>query len=104
MQYKLDRHAAKISGLSPGDKGKYEFLADEDVLTVLIGLDAVETASQKVVHKTAEVVAGESIGNKIAEKPVKSKSVLGGNWRNVKEIVILQKTEKKRKDKKYYTN
>ena len=53
------------------------------------GLDAAETASKKLVHKTAEA-PGELIGSKIREKVVKLKSVLELNSRNVEEIVISQ--------------
>ena len=37
------------------------------------GLDALKTASEKVVHKVAEG-AGEFIGNKIADKNCKTKA------------------------------
>ena len=45
------------------------------------GIDALKSASKKVVHKTAEAI-GELMGNKIADKIVKPS-------RNVKEIIIL---------------
>ena len=45
------------------------------------GIDALKSASKKVVHKTAETI-GELIGSKIADKIVKLS-------RNVKEITIL---------------
>ena len=59
------------------------------------GLDALKAASEKVVHKTTEGT-GEFIGNKIAEKIVKSKHVIDENPRNVEEIIIApeQKEEK----------
>ena len=50
-------------------------------------LDAVETASKKSVHGAAEATA-ELIGNKIAEKIVKTKPVPDENSRNVEEIVF----------------
>ena len=51
------------------------------------GLDAVKTASNKVVHKTAEAT-GELIGNKVAEKIVKPTTVPDEDAENVEEIVI----------------
>ena len=51
------------------------------------GLDAVKTASKKVVHKTAEAT-GELIGNKVAEKIVKPTTVPDEDSGNVEEIVI----------------
>ena len=50
-------------------------------------LDAVKTASKKAVHGAAEATA-ELIGNKIAEKNVKTKPVRDENSRNVEEIVF----------------
>ena len=50
---------------------------------------AVKIASEKVVHNTA-AATGELIGNKIAEKIVKSKAVLDVNLRNVEEIIEKQ--------------
>ena len=52
-----------------------------------IGIDAEKTTSYKVVYNTAEATR-ELIGNKFAEKNVKSKPVLDLNSRNVEEIVI----------------
>ena len=46
------------------------------------GLDALKTASKKVVHEVAEAT-GEFIGNKIADKIVKPKHVIDENPRNV---------------------
>ena len=46
------------------------------------GPDTVKAASKKVFHKVAEGT-GEFIGNKIAYKVVKPKSVLDENSRNV---------------------
>ena len=46
-------------------------------------LDALQTASKKVVHKAAEA-ASEFIGNKVTEKIVKPNQ----NSRNVEEIII----------------
>ena len=51
------------------------------------GLDALKTASKKVVHKAAETI-GEIIGNKIVDKMVKPKHVIVENPRNVEEIII----------------
>ena len=51
------------------------------------GLDHVKPASKKVVLKRAEAT-GELIGNKIAEKIMKTKLVSDENSRNVEEIVI----------------
>ena len=48
------------------------------------GLDAVKTASKKLVHKAAEAI-GEFIGNKNADKIVKSKPMYDINSRNVEE-------------------
>ena len=45
------------------------------------GLDALETASKKAIHKAAE-------GSKIADKIVKPKHVTDENSRNVEEIVV----------------
>ena len=55
--------------------------------TTKTGLDAVKTASKKVVHKIAEETE-KFVGNKITEKVVKPKSVPEGNSRIVAEIVI----------------
>ena len=51
------------------------------------GLEALKTASKKVVHKASEAT-GEFIGDNIADKTVKPKPVPGENSRNVEEIVI----------------
>ena len=51
------------------------------------GLDALKTASKKVVHKPA-AATGEFIGNKIADKIVKKNPVIDENSRNVEEIII----------------
>ena len=51
------------------------------------GLDALKTASKKVVHKAAETI-GEITGNKIVDKMVKPKHVIVENPRNVEEIII----------------
>ena len=51
------------------------------------GLDALKTASKKVVDEAAEAT-GEFIGNKIADKIVKPKHVIDENPRNVEEIII----------------
>ena len=55
--------------------------------TIKTGLYAAKTASKKVVHKTAETTV-ELIGNKIAQKSAKPKSVPEANSRDVEEIVI----------------
>ena len=52
------------------------------------GLDALKTASKKVVHKAAEAT-GKFIGNKFADNIVKPKRVSDENPRNVEEIIIL---------------
>ena len=49
-------------------------------------LDALKTASKKVVHKAPEG-KGVFIGIKIADKIVKPKSKISENSRNAKEIV-----------------
>ena len=51
------------------------------------GLNALKAASKKVVHKVAKVT-DEFIGNKIADKILKHKSLPVENSRNVEEIVI----------------
>ena len=50
-------------------------------------LDALKTASEKIVHKAAEA-RGEFIGNKITDNIVKPKPVPDANSRNVEEIFI----------------
>ena len=52
------------------------------------GLDALKTASRKVVHKAVEAT-GEFIGSKIADKIVKQKPLVNENLRNVEEMIIL---------------
>ena len=47
------------------------------------GIDALKTASKKVVHKVAEAT-GEFIGNKITDKTVKPAE----NLQDVEEIII----------------
>ena len=54
------------------------------------GLDALKTASKKVVQKAAKAT-GKFIGNKIADKIVKPDK----NPRNVEEIVIPPEKRKK---------
>ena len=51
------------------------------------GLDALKTTTKKVVHKAAKATA-EFIGNKIADKTVKSKPGPNVNSRDVEEIII----------------
>ena len=51
------------------------------------GLDALKTASKRVVQKAAEGI-GESIGNKVTDRIVKPKHVIDENPRNVEEIII----------------
>ena len=58
------------------------------------GLDALRTASKKVVHKAAEIT-GEFLGNKTANKTVKQKPVIDENSRNVGEIIIPPEKQKK---------
>ena len=50
-------------------------------------LDALKTASKKVVRKTAEAT-GEYIENETADKTVEPKPVPDESSRNVEEIVI----------------
>ena len=49
-------------------------------------LDALKTASKKVIHKAAEATS-ESIGNKITDKIVEAKPVPETNSRYIKEII-----------------
>ena len=51
------------------------------------GLDAIKAASKKVFHEAAEAT-GEFIGNKIADKIVKTKPLSAEKSRNVEEIII----------------
>ena len=51
------------------------------------GLDALKTASKKVVRKAA-AAKGEFIGKKITDKIVKSKPITNKNPTNVEEIII----------------
>ena len=52
------------------------------------GIVALKTATKNVVHKAAEAT-GEYIGNKIADKTVKSKPVTDENSRrNIGEIMV----------------
>ena len=50
-------------------------------------LDALKTASKKVVYKAAEAT-GEFMGSKVAEKILKAKLVLEANSRDIEEIII----------------
>ena len=59
------------------------------------GLDDLKTASKKIVHKAAKAT-GQFIGNKIANKIVKLKTVIDEHSRNAEKIVIPP--EKKRKN------
>ena len=54
------------------------------------GLDGLQTASKKVVHKAAEAT-GEFIENKISNKVVKPKLFPGDNSECLEEIVIPPK-------------
>ena len=58
------------------------------------GLDALETASIKIVHKAAQAT-GEFIGNKIADKIVKPKPVIDENSRNLEQIIISPETKRR---------
>ena len=58
-----------------------------------IGLDALKTASKKVVHKVAEAIS-EFIGNKIADKILKPEAVYDENLRNVEKIIIENEKRK----------
>ena len=51
------------------------------------GLDALKTASKKIVHKVAEGTC-EFIGNKIADKIVKAKPAIDENSKNIEEVII----------------
>ena len=57
-------------------------------------LDALKTASKKLVHKAAEAT-GEFIGNKLADKIVKTKLLLAEHSRKVEEIIIPPETREK---------
>ena len=57
------------------------------------GLDALKTATKKVAHKAAKAT-GEFIGNKIANKIVKPKTIPDENSRNVKELIIQPEQRK----------
>ena len=50
-------------------------------------LDTLKITSKKEVHKAAEA-AGKFIGNKIAEKILKTKTLPAENSRNLEEIII----------------
>ena len=50
-------------------------------------LDKLKTASKIIAHKAAEATS-EFIGNKIADKIVKPKTVSDENLRNVEEIIF----------------
>ena len=52
-------------------------------------LDALKTASKKIVHKAAEETCN-FIGNKIPGRIVKPKHVINENPRNVEKIIIQQ--------------
>ena len=54
------------------------------------GLDGLQTASKKVVHKAAEAT-GEIIESKIPDKVVKPKNFPGDNSGSLEEIVIPPK-------------
>ena len=59
------------------------------------GIVALKTATKKVVHKAAEAI-GEYIGNKIADKTVKSKPVTDENSRrNIGEIMVSPEKREK---------
>ena len=58
------------------------------------GLDALKINSKKVVHNAAEAT-GKFKGDKIADKIIKPKHVIHENPKNVEEIIILPKKEKR---------
>ena len=58
------------------------------------GLDALKTASKKVVHKAAEAT-GEFIRNKIANKIVKPEPVADENLRDVEETIYSTRQERR---------
>ena len=62
------------------------------------GLNAASTTSKKIIHKVVEV-AGELIGNKIADKIVKPKPMPSAKSRDVEEIVISPKEKKQQQQK-----
>ena len=57
------------------------------------GLDALKTASKKVVNKTVERTC-KFLGKKVAEKIVKTKHLIDENPRNIEEIIILSEKRK----------
>ena len=61
------------------------------------GLDALKTASKKVVHKTGEFIGikiADAVAKSYGNKIVKPKHVIDENLRNVEEL-FHQKKEKK---------
>ena len=62
--------------------------------TTKTGLNALKTATKKVVYKTAEAI-GEFIENKIANKTVQPKPVPDENLRVVEEIIIPPEKQNK---------
>ena len=57
------------------------------------GLDTLKSASKNVAHKAAEA-NGEFIGNKSANKNVKSKPAPNANLRNIEELFHWKKERK----------
>ena len=62
-------------------------MLDTDTKT---GINALKTASKKVIHKAAEAT-DEFLGKKIADKTVKPKPIIDKNSRNIDEIIIPPK-------------
>ena len=59
------------------------------------GIDALKTGCKIVVRQAAEVT-GEFRGNKIADKIVKPKHEYDENPRDIEEIIVPSKKEKKK--------
>ena len=56
--------------------------------SIKMGLNAGNTASKKLVHKTAEEATGELVTNKVIENIVRPKPMSDMNSRNVEKIII----------------
>ena len=60
---------------------------------MVTGTNALNTASNKVIHKEVEEKS-EVLGNKIADKMVKTKPIISENSRNIEEKIIPPKKVK----------
>ena len=60
---------------------------------MVTGTNALNTASNKVIHKEVEAKS-EVLGNKIADKIVKAKPIISENSRNIEEKIIPPKKVK----------